>query len=64
MVELQRCPNCGKVPHIGYACGEYFIVGSDTGCPICDDFNEMHSSEKIEIEAWNRRAEDGRSMDC
>lgn len=56
--ELQKCPNCGKVPHIGYACGEYFVMGTE-GCPVCDDFLEMHSSEKIEIEAWNRRVADG-----
>lgn len=56
---LQKCPSCGKVPDIGYACGEYFIIGSGTDCPVCDGFDEMHSSEKVEIEAWNRRVNDG-----
>lgn len=56
MAELNKCPHCGKFPRTGYACGEYFIVGT-VDCPVCDDFNEMHSSEMIEIEAWNRRAE-------
>ena len=57
MAELKPCPHCGRVPLIGYACGEYFIVGAVRDCPVCDDFTEMHSSEAIEIEAWNRRAE-------
>ena len=57
--ELKSCPCCGWQPRIGYACGEYFIMGKVEGCPVCDDFLEMHSSEVMEIEAWNRRAEDG-----
>ena len=55
--ELKPCPSCGRVPLIGYACGEYFIMGAVKECPVCDDFIEMHSSEEMEIEAWNRRAE-------
>lgn len=59
MAELKPCPKCGKVPKIGYACGEYFIMSEDDECPICGlDFGEMHSNEEMEIEAWNRRAED------
>lgn len=53
---LARCPACGFIPKIDYACGEYFVVGSHTDCPVCDDFSEMHSSEVAEIEAWNKRA--------
>ena len=60
MSELKSCPVCGYPPKIGYACGEYFIVGTVEGCPCCDNFTEMHSSEKSEIEAWDRRAEDGK----
>lgn len=56
MIELKPCPKCGRVPMIGYACGEYFIVGNVADCPVCDGFTEMHSSEETEIEAWNRRA--------
>ena len=29
-------------------------------CPCGDAFTEMHSSGALEIEAWNRRAEDGK----
>ena len=60
MAELKPCPCCGLSPLIGYACGEYFIVGRVKNCPVCDEFTEMHSSEGTEIEAWNRRAEDGK----
>ena len=48
------CPKCGMKPRIGYACGEYFIVGMVVDCPVCDYFGEMHSSEEAEIEAWNK----------
>ena len=58
MAELKPCPYCGLPPLIGYACGEYFIVGRLKDCPVCDDFNEMHSSEKLEGEVWNRMVDD------
>ena len=55
---LKPCPQCGKPPHLGYCCGEYFIYGDDPDCPFCGTaFVEMHSSIDPEIEAWNRRAE-------
>lgn len=60
MAELKPCPHCGYAPRIGYACGEYFVVGTVKDCPVCDNFCEMHSSESVEIEAWNRIAEDGK----
>ena len=58
MLEIKPCPQCGEVPTIQYACGEYFVVplSKPIGTCICGSFNEMHSSEQIEIEAWNRRA--------
>ena len=57
---LKPCPVCHKVPHLGYCCGEYFVQGEDPGCPACGTaFTEMHSSPELEVEAWNRRAEDG-----
>ena len=34
-------------------------MGATEGCPVCDGFTEMHSSEEQEIYVWNRRAEDG-----
>ncbi len=34
--DVRPCPRCGEVPHIGYACGEYFIIGATDGCPVCD----------------------------
>lgn len=61
MPEIKPCPQCGEVPTIGYACGEYFIVPTSkaVGACVCGSFNEMHSSEEREIEAWNRRADNG-----
>lgn len=57
MEELKPCPVCHKIPEIGYACGEYFIMSEDDDCPVCgiNGFTEMHSNEEQEIEAWNRR---------
>lgn len=59
MAELKSCPKCGKVPRIGYACGEFFVVGVVLNCPVCEGFTEMHSSEEAEIEAWNRSVDNG-----
>ena len=57
---LKRCPKCRKPPHLGYCCGEYFISGDDPNCPYCGTaFSEMHSDPRMEIDAWNRRVEDG-----
>ena len=56
MIELKQCPKCGRRPLLGYACGEYFIVGQVEGCGVCDTFGEMHASREQEAEAWNRRA--------
>jgi hypothetical protein len=60
--ELKPCPECGEVPEIGYCCGEYFIYHPSkvVGMCFCASFTEMHSSEHLEIEAWNRRAANGR----
>ena len=57
MIELKQCPKCGRRPLLGYACGEYFIVGQVEGCGVCDTFGEMHASREQEAEAWNRRAD-------
>lgn len=59
MTELKPCPKCRRRPSLGYACGEYFIVGQREGCPVCDNFREMHASREQEAEAWNRRADNG-----
>ena len=61
MTELKPCPQCGEVPEIRYACGEYFILPTskaveDCGCSY---FTEMHSTKEQEIEAWNRRVDNG-----
>lgn len=59
--QLKPCPVCHKVPHLGYCCGEYYVSGDDRDCPGCGTaFTEMHSSPELEIEAWNRRAENGK----
>lgn len=54
--EMAPCPQCGEVPIISYACGEYFIfrISDSTGACFCNDFLEMHSSIEREIKAWNR----------
>lgn len=59
MAELKPCPQCGKTPILGYACGEYFILSLSKaiGTCVCSSFNEMHSSEEQEIDCWNRRAD-------
>lgn len=62
MIELKQCPKCGRRPWLGYACGEYFIVGQVEGCGVCDTFGEMHASREQEAEAWNRRADRGALM--
>ncbi len=54
--EMAPCPQCGKVPEISYACGEYFIFNPSEPrytC-FCSDFLEMRSSIEGEIKAWNR----------
>ncbi len=56
MPEMEDCPVCGLVPAMRYCCGEYFVSCLDPDCPVGGHaFGEMHSSEKLEIEAWNRR---------
>lgn len=55
-IALIPCPECEHTPHIGYACGEYFIVGT-AGCPVCGEITEMHSSEQDEGNLWNRIAD-------
>lgn len=40
MAELKPCPNCGYAPRIGYACGEYFVMGTEE-CPFCIDAVEV-----------------------
>ena len=56
MADVLPCPECGEVPLIGYACGEYFVLplSKPVGTCICSSFYEMHASEEREIEAWNR----------
>ena len=59
--ELKPCPKCKEVPTIGYVCGEYFIMPNlktALNC-VCNSFYEMHSCKEQEIEAWNRRADNG-----
>lgn len=59
--ELKPCPKCGEVPMIAYACGEYFIlpISKPVGACVCSSFCEMHASKEQEIEAWNRRTDNG-----
>lgn len=59
--ELKPCPQCGDIPTIAYACGEYFIlsISKPVFACFCSSFTEMHSSKDKEIEVWNRRADNG-----
>lgn len=52
---INACPVCKNVPKLGYACGEYFIAGTDGNCTGCgtNGFGVMHSSPDLEIEEWN-----------
>ncbi len=54
--ELLPCPDCGDIPEIGYACGEYFIMSAvhPVGECFCGTFCEMHSGEEREVECWNK----------
>ena len=56
MIDLKPCPKCWRVPELGYACGEFFVLGR-SDCPMCGGFTEMHATEVQEAEAWNRRAD-------
>lgn len=56
MTEPKPCKKCKIIPRIWYACGEYFMVGTD-GCDVCEGFKEMHSSAAQEIEVWNNLQE-------
>lgn len=49
------CPECHREVHIGYACGEHFVIGSDTNCPLCDCFRVMRFSEVDELNCWEVR---------
>lgn len=59
MLDLKPCPQCGEVPEIGYACGEYFIFSREEADCACNNFTEMHSTKEQEIKAWNRSAKNG-----
>lgn len=52
-LKIKPCPQCKRVPLIGYVCGEYFITSTPATC-FCSSFTEMHASKEQEIEAWNR----------
>lgn len=50
--EENYCPECGRTVKIGYACGEHFVIGSDTNCPCCDAFSVMRNDEVDELNCW------------
>ena len=61
MAELKPCPVCKEIPTLSYCCGEWMVYCDDQGCPIGGSkFTEMHTNKELEIEAWNRRAGDGK----
>ena len=55
MTELKPCPKCGRRPLIGYACGEWFIVGQVEGCGVCGATSRVCVTIENAIEARNRR---------
>lgn len=55
MTKLKACPKCNAYPKIGYACGEFFVIGGTDGCEVCGSFTEMHSTEEQEVDAWNEK---------
>lgn len=57
-IELKPCPKCGYFPRLNYACGEFFMIGK-RDFPVCGGFKEIHATEEQELEAWNRRADNG-----
>lgn len=62
-ITVKRCPVCGRVPSIDYACGEYFVSGREN-CRLCGDFSEMHSLKQLTIKAWNEAATDEQQCKC
>lgn len=63
---VKRCPVCGRVPSISYACGEYFVDGRE-GCSFCGvggTFSEMHASRDGEVDAWNQAVNDESQCQC
>lgn len=63
--QLCKCPQCGEIPEMGYACDEFFIfsLSKPTGCCLCSSFYEMHATEAQEIEAWNTYCKEVKSND-
>lgn len=48
-----KCPLCHTTPDVGYECGEYYLIDSDTNCPCCGEFHEMHRLQSDLINGWN-----------
>lgn len=48
-----HCPLCEHKPEVGCNSGEYFIIDSDTNCPVCGKFTKMSYSETELVNDWN-----------
>ena len=61
--DIKVCPVCGQRPEIWYACGEYFVAGTEN-CRFCGEFTEMHSSKEGEVACWNEAVDDELQCGC
>ena len=50
---IVNCPACQRIPSIGYAEREYFLIDSDTRCPCCGEYSEIHRKQSDLINGWN-----------
>ena len=58
MAELKPCPFCGGRASIVLKGGSFFVYCNRCPGAVVTDY--VHQSEEEAIEAWNRRAEDGK----
>ena len=58
MGELKHCPFCGGRANLVLKGGSFFV--HCTSCPASIITKYVHQSKAEAIEAWNRRAEDGK----
>lgn len=50
---IVHCPECKHKPDVGCKNGEYFIIDSDTNCPVCGDFTKISWSATGLVNDWN-----------
>ena len=50
---IVHCPECKHKPDIGYESPNYYLIDSDTNCPVCGSFTKMTARETDIVNAWN-----------